>query len=247
MTLLLPALDVLDGAAVRLTGGSFDKVTTYGTDLLEILKNYAAKGCAMAHLVDLSGAKDPKKRQISLFRKLAEDKPLLLQVGGGVRTADDVKALFDNGVDRVVIGSWAVTDPHAVLKLIQHYGAEKFVLALDCKVDEKGEPRVAISGWQGAGQTFDEGIKPYAGVKFLNILCTDISRDGMMIGPNIPLYKTLKYWWPNMRWIASGGVRSLEDIKAVAQARISAVVVGKAIYEGKFTVKEALDAIASAG
>lgn len=246
MTLLLPALDVLDGAAVRLTGGSFDKVTTYGTDLLQILKDYAAKGCAMAHLVDLSGAKDPKKRQLALFKHLAEEKPLLIQVGGGIRRADDVKALFDIGVDRVVIGSWAVTDAPSVVKLIQHYGAEKFVLALDCKVDKQGEPRVAVSGWQGEGQTFDEGMKPYAGIKFLNILCTDISRDGMMSGPNVPLYKTLKYWWPNIRWIASGGVRSLEDIKALADARVAGVVVGKALYEGKFTVKEALDTIASA-
>lgn len=240
-TLLLPALDILDGHAVRLTGGAFDKVTDYGENLADILSAYATKGCRMAHLVDLSGARNPDDRQLDLLREICANKPLKIQIGGGIRTNEDVKALFDIGADRIVIGSWAVKNPEAILGLIDTYGGDRFVLAMDCNVDENGEPKVAVDGWQhSSGQSLHDVLQAYQGCENLTILCTDISRDGMLNGPNVPLYKALMHWWPQFSWIASGGVSKLDDLAAIADARIPAVVVGKAIYENRFTVKEAL-------
>lgn len=244
-TKLLPALDVLNGRAVRLTGGSFDKVTDYGENLQDILTGYAAAGCEMAHLVDLSGARNPADRQLGLLTQIVKSKPLKIQVGGGIRTEDDVRALFDTGVDRVVIGSWAVKEPKAVQKLLTEFGNNRFVLALDCTVDADGEPRIAVQGWtESSGRTMHDVMLDYKKFDGLHVLCTDITRDGKLTGPNVPLYRTMVNWWPHIHWIASGGVSTLDDLAALAKSNIPAVVVGKALYEGRFTVQQALATLA---
>lgn len=237
--IVYPAIDILDGKVVRLDKGAFDAVTVYDSDPARVADACCADGAEWVHVVDLSGARDGQQRQTGQTRNIC-GKGLRVQAGGGVRTVGDVEGLFRAGVDRVVIGSLAVSQPDRVSRWIEKFGREKICLAFDVRLVGRTY-RPALKGWTDTANinlfdTIDMHID--AGLK--HALVTDISRDGMLSGPNLELYADLIARYPQISWQASGGIASLDDLRAVERLGISGVITGKALYEGRFSVSEAL-------
>ncbi len=236
--ILYPAIDLLDGQCVRLHKGDFAQKTSYGNDPVAVARDFQAQGATWLHLVDLSGAKDPSKRQTALIAHIIKQTGLSVQTGGGVRNAADVTALLNAGAARVVIGSLAVKDVAATTAIFKHAGAGKICLALDML-----DGRIAVSGWQEATETTIESvIDTYLPHGLTDILCTDISRDGTMAGPNTTLYARLVKAYPALHIQASGGIGSIDDITALTGSGVAGAIAGKAIYEGRFTLAQGLGA-----
>lgn len=239
--MIIPALDLIEGKVVRLHQGDYGQQRDYGSDPLPRLQDYQAQGAELLHLVDLTGAKDPAKRQIPLLKTLLAGVSVPVQIGGGIRTRDDVDALLNAGAARVVVGSTAVKQPEAVQQWFREYGAERIVLALDVRIDAANRKEVAISGWQeAAGVTLEEVIDQFAPVGLQHVLCTDISRDGTLTGSNVALYQEVSARFPAVAFQSSGGIGSLDDIAALRGCGARGVIVGRALLEGKFTVSEAI-------
>ncbi|SFN59992.1 1-(5-phosphoribosyl)-5-[(5-phosphoribosylamino)methylideneamino]imidazole-4-carboxamide isomerase [Xenorhabdus japonica] len=239
--MIMPALDLIDGNVVRLHQGDYDQRRDYGSFPLSRLQRYEQEGAKWLHLVDLTGAKDPAKRQIALLKKLLAGVTIPVQVGGGIRSEADVKALLEAGASRVVIGSTAVTQPELVKQWFQQYGAEVIVLALDIRINADGVKQVAISGWQeNSNATLEYVIEQYLPVGLKHVLCTDISRDGTLSGSNIALYQEISQQYPQVQFQASGGIGSLTDISPLPASGVAGVIVGRALLEEKFTLTEAI-------
>lgn len=239
---IIPALDLIDGQIVRLHQGDYAKQTTYSDNPIEQFADYVYQGAEQLHLVDLTGAKDPSQRQTALIGDIIEATQCLVQVGGGIRTEQDVADLLAVGANRVVIGSTAVKDREMVKGWFAKYGAEKFVLALDVNINASGQKIVAISGWQEAsGVLLEELIEDFQTVGLQHVLCTDISRDGTLAGSNVDLYREICAKYPDIRFQSSGGIGSLADIEALKGTGVAGVIVGRALLEGKFTVSEAIE------
>ncbi|OTA16402.1 imidazole glycerol phosphate synthase subunit HisF [Xenorhabdus vietnamensis] len=239
--MIIPALDLIDGNVVRLHQGNYDQRRDYGSFPLSRLQRYEQEGAKWLHLVDLTGAKDPAKRQIALLKKLLAGVTIPVQVGGGIRSEADVKALLEAGASRVVIGSTAITQPELVKQWFQQYGAEVIVLALDIRINAEGVKQVAISGWQeNSNATLEYIIEQYLPVGLKHVLCTDISRDGTLSGSNIALYQEVSQKYPQIQFQASGGIGSLTDISPLPASGAAGVIVGRALLEGKFTLTEAI-------
>ncbi|MCX2961777.1 1-(5-phosphoribosyl)-5-[(5-phosphoribosylamino)methylideneamino]imidazole-4-carboxamide isomerase [Rodentibacter caecimuris] len=240
-TQIIPALDLIDGKVVRLHQGDYAKQTTYSDDPIAQFAEYISQGAKQLHLVDLTGAKDPAKRQTALIGKIIEATNCKIQVGGGIRTERDVTDLLAVGANRVVIGSTAVKDCAMVKGWFEQYGADKFVLALDVNIDSSGQKIIAISGWQEAsGVSLEELIEEYQAVGLQHVLCTDISRDGTLAGSNVSLYREICAAFPEVQFQSSGGIGSLADIAALKGTGVAGVIVGRALLEGKFNVEEAI-------
>ena len=240
--MIIPALDLIDGKVVRLYQGDYAQKTVYSDDPQSQFTIYNQQGADWLHLVDLDGAKDITKRQLDVIAKLIANTPAKIQIGGGVRTEQDVKDLLDTGAQRVVIGSTAVKEPEMVASWMKKYGAEHIVLALDINIDADGNKIVAVSGWQEAsGQTIESLLEIYLAVGLKHVLCTDISKDGTLTGSNVDLYKEMAVAFPTVEWQASGGIGSLDDIADVARSGAQGMIVGRALLEGKFTVAEAIN------
>ncbi|WP_034943069.1 1-(5-phosphoribosyl)-5-[(5-phosphoribosylamino)methylideneamino]imidazole-4-carboxamide isomerase [Erwinia oleae] len=239
--MIIPALDLIEGKVVRLHQGDYGQQRDYGSDPLPRLQDYEAQGASVLHLVDLTGAKDPAARQIPLLKKLLAGVSVPVQVGGGIRTAQDVEALLEAGARRVVVGSTAVKQPEEVQRWFQKYGAEAIVLALDVRIDSRNRKEVAISGWQeAAGVTLEQVIEQFSPSGLKHVLCTDISRDGTLSGSNVALYQDVSSRFPSIAFQSSGGIGSLNDISALRGSGVQGVIVGRALLEDKFTVKEAI-------
>ncbi|MBM6604560.1 1-(5-phosphoribosyl)-5-[(5-phosphoribosylamino)methylideneamino]imidazole-4-carboxamide isomerase [Enterobacteriaceae bacterium RIT814] len=239
--MIIPALDLIDGTVVRLHQGDYGQQRDYGKDPLPRLQDYAAQGAEVLHLVDLTGAKDPTKRQISLLTKLVAGVNVPVQVGGGVRIEEDVAALLNAGVARVVVGSTAVKDPETVKGWFRRFGADALVLALDVRIDDQGTKQVAVSGWQeNSGVTLEALVDTYLPVGLKHVLCTDISRDGTLAGSNVSLYEEVCARYPHVAFQSSGGIGELDDIDALRGTGVRGVIVGRALLEEKFTVTEAI-------
>lgn len=239
--MIIPALDLIDGKVVRLHQGDYGQQRDYGSDPLPRLQGYEAQGAQVLHLVDLTGAKDPAKRQIPLLQKLLAGVSVPVQVGGGVRTEEDVAALLQAGVARVVIGSTAVKSPEKVQQWFKRFGADALVLALDVRIDEAGRKQVAVSGWQeNSGVTLEALVEAYLPFGLKHVLCTDISRDGTLAGSNVALYEEVCARYPQVAFQSSGGIGELNDIRALRGTGVQGVIVGRALLEGKFTVTEAI-------
>jgi len=238
--IVYPAIDLIDGAVVRLHKGDFDQKTQYGNDPIKVAKNYADAGATWLHLVDLDGAKNPEKRQIDLISAIIGNTGLLVQTGGGIRSANDVAALVAAGAARVVIGSLAVRAPETVKNLIKTYGPEKICLAADVIGNETGYC-IAVSGWQEASslRLFDF-LQMFDDVGLKHVLCTDIDRDGTLQGFNRALYADVKAKFPHLHLQASGGASQLEDLYDLTT---DGVIIGKALYEGKIALKSVLEAV----
>lgn len=239
--MIIPALDLIDGSVVRLHQGDYGQQRDYGTNPLPRLQDYQAQGAEVLHLVDLTGAKDPAKRQLPLLKTLLAGVSVPVQVGGGVRTEDDVEALLDAGASRVVVGSTAVKTPDVVEQWFRRFGPQKLVLALDVRIDAQGNKQVAVSGWQEtSGVTLEQLVERFSPLGLAHVLCTDISRDGTLAGSNVALYQEICARFPQVAFQASGGIGSLEDIAALRGSGVKGVIVGRALLEGKFNVKEAI-------
>ena len=239
--MIIPAIDLIDGAVVRLYQGDYNKKTEYKLDPVEVVHTYADDGATWLHIVDLTGAKDTAQRQLSLIRSMVETKRMKFQAGGGIRSEDDVAQLLEAGVSRVVIGSLAVKEPALVKQWVTKYGPQAIVLALDVDIDGNGNKFVATHGWQQSSDVSLEAVlTDFAEVGVKHVLCTDISRDGTLRGANVTLYQQMNEAFPDIQWQASGGIGELSDIEALRPANVSGVILGRALLEGKFTVKEAI-------
>lgn len=240
--MIIPAIDLIDGCVVRLHQGDYGLRCDYGEDPLARLQRYQASGAQLLHIVDLTGAKDPKARQIPLLRELLGSLSIPVQTGGGIRSADDVRSLLNAGAARVVVGSAAVKRTDEVAGWMKTFGADKLVLALDVRINQAGNAEVAVSGWQeNSGVLMDDLIRAFEPAGLRYVLTTDISKDGTLAGPNTALYAKLAQTFPNIDFQASGGIGSLDDIRAVSHTGAAGVIVGRALLEGKFTLEEAIE------
>ena len=230
---LIPAIDIINGQCVRLTKGDYDQKTVYGQPL-DMAREFEHIGFRRLHVVDLDGAKSKHIVNIDVLRSLTAETSLTVDFGGGIKTDDDMQKAFDNGAAMVTVGSIAVTDPDRFMGWLEKYGAERIILGADVR-----NGKISINGWK---EDSTEDLLPFlqkyinAGVR--NVLCTEISKDGTLAGPAIDLYKRVMDAYPQLHLIASGGVSSIEDIKALDAAGIPAVVFGKAIYEGRIDLRE---------
>lgn len=238
--MIIPALDLLYGNVVRLKQGDYAQRTVFKVDPVHKIQEAYHQGAELVHIVDLQGAKDPLNRQKALISRIVKCSPVPIQTGGGIRSDFDVSQLLKLGVERVVIGSLAVKKPEMCRNYLKRFGPEHITLALDVRI-ENGVPYVATHGWlKTSNQSIDAVLRHYLPYKLKHLLVTDISRDGMMSGCNNNLYELLSKRYPELDIIASGGISCLDDIKAVALAGASSVVLGRALLERRFTVEEAL-------
>ncbi|MCC5855449.1 MAG: 1-(5-phosphoribosyl)-5-[(5-phosphoribosylamino)methylideneamino]imidazole-4-carboxamide isomerase [Idiomarina sp.] len=239
--MLIPALDLINGEVVRLLKGDFNQQTTYHSDPVAVAQSYRDAGAEYIHLVDLDGARDPAKRQLALLQRITAETGLPVQTGGGIRTRDDVQQLLNAGIQRVVIGSLAVTEPELVMSWFQEFGPEAIVLALDVNIDEHGQRWLATHGWQSHSEvTLEQCLERFVAIGCRHVLCTDISRDGTLAGSHVALYDDLKQRFPEVVWQASGGVASLDDLVQLKAANCDSVILGKALLTGQFSLEEAL-------
>ncbi|MFB2647441.1 1-(5-phosphoribosyl)-5-[(5-phosphoribosylamino)methylideneamino]imidazole-4-carboxamide isomerase [Shewanella mangrovisoli] len=239
--MIIPAIDLIDGKVVRLYQGDYGQQTTFDLSPLAQLQSYQDQGANWLHIVDLTGAKEPTKRQTALIAKLTAGLNANIQVGGGIRTEEQVAELLSLGVKRVVIGSLAVKEPELVKGWFNKFGSEAICLALDVNINQNGEKIVAVSGWQsGGGKSLESIVEDFSQVGLKHALVTDISRDGTLTGANTELYRELSSRYPNIAWQASGGIATLEDVAAVRDSGAAGIIIGKALLINQFNVAEAI-------
>lgn len=236
--IIYPAMDLMGGKCVRLAQGRFDDATTYPTEPSEALRAFADAGATWAHIVDLDGARDAAPRQHDFIADLARDATLNLQVAGGFREPAHYARMFDAGIARLVVGSLAVSKPDMVRDLIAAYGGDRITLALDVNIVDD-VPVVATRGWtEASGLSLWDVAARYPDARHL--LVTDIARDGMMTGPNAALVAEATRRLPHLAVQASGGVATLRDLTALAATGATGAIVGKALWEARFTLVEAI-------
>lgn len=233
---LIPAIDIIDGRCVRLTKGDYDQKTVYGVPL-EMARQFAAIGYKRLHVVDLDGAKSKHIVNCPVLRSITRETSLIVDFGGGIKTDDDIEKAFEAGATMVTVGSVAVTNPELVERWLNKYGASRIILGADVR-----NGHISINGWkEDSTEELLTFLKRYVEMGVINVLCTEISKDGTLSGPAISLYKEVMTAYPHLHLIASGGVSSMDDIRQLDTAGIPAVVFGKAIYEGKINLKELWD------
>lgn len=236
-----PAIDVRDGRVVRLLQGDYARETRYADDPFAVAMRYADAGARWLHLVDLDAARAGGYTLAPLLRRIADDGRLRVQTGGGVRHEDAIVDLFDAGASRVVVGSLAVREPALVEAWLRRHGAERITIALDTRLDDAGVWQLPIHGWtERAPLDLDACLSFYRDAGAKHLLCTDIARDGMMLGPNLDLYGRVIARGDGFALQASGGVRDVADVIAARDAGCAGAVLGKALLEGRLTVEEAL-------
>lgn len=230
---IIPAIDVIDGKCVRLTKGDYAQKTVYNDSPLEVAKMFEAKGIRRLHLVDLDGAKSKHVVNDRILKDICRETSLIVDFGGGIKTEEDLEKVFDAGAAMATAGSIAATNRETVYGWIDRYGADRLILGADVH-----DQKISINGWQeDCNIDLMPFLQDYIGCGIRNVLCTDISKDGMLQGPNIELYRSIMKAFPECHLIASGGISCNEDIKALDEAGIPAVVFGKAFYEGRIEIK----------
>jgi phosphoribosylformimino-5-aminoimidazole carboxamide ribotide isomerase len=241
--IVYPAIDLRDGRCVRLMHGRFDQVTEYDPDPVARLTAFAEEGAEWVHVVDLDGAEAGRAVQHDLIGRLAATRLAHVQSGGGVRSVEDVERLLTAGVSRVVVGSLAVTKPDAVAEWLARFGPERLTLAFDVRLGDDGLPTPALKGWtEAAGFDLWTAIDRYPAGTLFHVLVTDVGRDGALTGPNLDLLAEVVRRRPELKVQASGGVATLDDLEACADIGCDGAITGRAIYEGRFTVSEAIEA-----
>jgi phosphoribosylformimino-5-aminoimidazole carboxamide ribotide isomerase len=227
--MIIPAIDIIDGKCVRLTQGDYTQKKIYDDNPVEVAKRYEDHGFSHLHVVDLDGAKSKHVINLDVLRKITQITDLKVDFGGGVKSDIDIEQVFKAGASMITGGSIAVKEPEVFEQWIDRYGPEKVILGADVK-----DRYIAVGGWmETSEQDIVEFIDHYVrrSVKF--IICTDISRDGVLNGPSVELYKELLNEFPGINLIASGGVGSLKDLEELAESGVWGVIIGKAIYEGR--------------
>lgn len=230
----IPAIDLIEGKCVRLTQGDYATSHVYAEDPVDMARRFEDMGFTRLHLVDLDGAKSRHVVNDHVLKAITRATKLIVDFGGGVKTDDDMSRVLDAGAEMVTCGSIAVTQPDMVLGWMERYGAEHLILGADVK-----DGKISINGWQeDSAHELMPFLQRYLDAGMMHVLCTDISRDGMLQGPATVLYGSIMKAFPHCRLIASGGVSCIEDILQLDKAGVPAVVFGKAIYEGKINMKE---------
>lgn len=240
-TAIYPAIDLIGGKCVRLFKGDFSQRTDYDVSPLDMAKSFAQAGAEWVHIVDLDGAKSEKAQQADLITQIAKHSGLKVQTGGGLRELSQIQRLLNGGIERVVIGSLAVSSPATVKYWISELGPDKFTLALDIQIDEDGTPRPALRGWQDASEkSLWQVLNDYSSTGLTSVLVTDIAKDGVLQGSNIDLYKDILTKYPSLDLITSGGVGSIKDVEDLKALKPHGIIIGKALYENKFTLAQAI-------
>ena len=230
----IPAIDLIEGKCVRLTQGDYATSHVYAEDPVDMARRFEDMGFTRLHLVDLDGAKSRHVVNDHILKAITRATKLIVDFGGGVKTDDDMARVLDAGAEMVTCGSIAVTQPDTVLGWMERYGAEHLILGADVK-----DGKISINGWlEDSAYELMPFLQRYLDAGMMHVLCTDISRDGMLQGPATALYSSIMQAFPHCRLIASGGVSCIEDILQLDKAGVPAVVFGKAIYEGKINMKE---------
>ena len=231
---LIPAIDIIDGKCVRLSQGDYNSKKIYNENPLEVAKEFEAHGIHRLHIVDLDGAKSKHVVNYRTLEMIANRTSLIIDFGGGIKSDEDLLIAVENGAQMVTLGSVAIKNPDLFKKWLNKYGADKIILGADAK-----DERIAVSGWmEDSQQELIPFLHNYTKEGISKVLCTDISKDGMLQGPSISLYQKIMQEFPTMHLIASGGVSCLQDIINLENAGIPAVVFGKALYEGRITMKD---------
>ena len=234
---LIPAIDIINGQCVRLTKGDYDQKTVYRDSPAEVAKEFEDYGFKRLHVVDLDGAKSRHIVNDHVLKDITTKTSLTVDFGGGIKTDEDIEKAFASGAAMVTVGSIAVTQPDLFMGWLEKYGAERMILGADVR-----HGKISINGWkEDSSEDLLPFLKKYVDAGVRNVLCTEISKDGTLAGPASDLYKQIMEAYPDLHLIASGGVSSKEDIIALNNAGIPAVVFGKAIYEGKINLKELWD------
>jgi phosphoribosylformimino-5-aminoimidazole carboxamide ribotide isomerase len=231
---IIPAIDIIDGKCVRLTEGDYSQKKIYNEHPLEVAKQFEDAGLQRLHLVDLDGAKAGAVKNWKVLETIAAKTNLIIDFGGGIKTEKDVEIVFQSGARLATIGSLAVKDETTFVSWLQQYGADKFLLGADVKNE-----KIAIGGWL---ETTDiwiyDFMQNYIQKGVQQIFCTDVSKDGKLEGPSIDLYKNIIQKFPELYFIASGGVSSIKDLEELKEIGCKAAIVGKAIYEGRVKISD---------
>ena len=236
---IIPAIDLQDGKCVRLFQGDFEQTTEYSSNPADIGKRFSKLDVEDLHIVDLDGARTGTQQNHGIVADIARTTGLRVQLGGGLRGRDDVAAWLANGVSRCVLGSVAIRDPGTVTSWFGEFGPEALVLALDVRLDPDGTPQLTTQGWtEDSGVSLWECLDAYADAGARHVLCTDVSRDGAMTGPNFELYVEILNRYPALQLQASGGVRDIEDLELLRELGLPAAITGRALLDGQITAEE---------
>lgn len=231
---IIPAIDIINGKCVRLTQGDYHSVKVYNEDPLEVAKEFEDAGLMRLHLVDLDGAKEGAVKNWKVLEKIAGRTELEIDFGGGIKTATDVDIVLNSGARWATVGSIAVKNEEEFVRWIEKKGAAKFLLGADVKNE-----KIAVGGWL---ETTDiwiyDFIRKYMAHGITQVFCTDVSKDGLLQGPSVKLYKRIIEEFPSLHFIASGGVSSMKDLEDLAAIGCNGAIVGKAIYENRISLKE---------
>lgn len=231
---MIPAIDIIDGKCVRLSQGDYAQKIIYHENPLEVAKQFEGAGLQRLHLVDLDGAKASHIVNQKTLQEISKHTKLNIDFGGGIKTDEDIKIAFDCGASQITAGSIAVKSRDTVLRWLDKYGAEKIILGADVKNE-----MIAVSGWQEKSSTHLFGfLKDYVAHGIQYVICTDISKDGMLQGSSIELYQKILQEFPSLKLIASGGVSDINELKVLSEAGLHGAIVGKAIYEGKISLED---------
>ena len=236
---LIPAIDLRGGRCVRLLKGDFAAETRYEAEPLELLARYRGYGADWLHIVDLDGARDGSAGNRPVIATLAAEPGIHLQVGGGLRNFAAVEDVLDLGAARAVVGSAALTDPEEVRRWLRHFGNGRIALAFDVRLDEAGTPCIATHGWvRQSTLSLWAAVAGFIEAGLIHVLCTDVSRDGALSGPNVALYAEAARRHPRVAWQASGGIRDARDLHALAGCGAAAAISGKALMEERIPIEE---------
>lgn len=231
---IIPAIDIIDGKCVRLTQGDYSRKTIYYENPLEVAKQFEEIGIKRLHLVDLDGARKGEVVNLKILENIASQTNLLIDFGGGIKNDISIETVFNAGAKLATIGSLAAKQPEILFGWVKKYGADKIMLGADVKNEN-----IAINGWL---EETDINIIDFIKINFLkgitNIFCTDISKDGLLQGPSLELYKKILNEIPELKLIASGGVSKMKDVLELEKIGCGGIIIGKAIYEGRITIDE---------
>jgi len=231
---IIPAIDIIEGKCVRLTQGDYNQKKIYNENPLEVAKEFEDAGLTRLHLVDLDGAKEGKVRNWKVLELLAGKTSMVIDFGGGIKTEKDLQIIFECGAALATIGSMAVKDENTFIEWLKKYGADKFLLGADVK-DEK----IAVHGWQETTEIWIyDFIQKYLEQNVRQVFCTDVAKDGALEGPSTELYKNIIQKFPELQFIASGGVSNINDVYKLEEINCKGVIIGKAIYEGRIKLSE---------
>ena len=231
---IIPAIDIIEGRCVRLSQGDYARSKVYDASPVDMAKRYADCGVRRIHVVDLDGAKSSSPKNLKTLERMAVGASVEIEWGGGIKSEESLRALFDYGATYAIVGSVAARTPELFAEWLDVFGAERMVLGADVR-----DGKVSVNGWQeDLGVTIEQLIDGFLPHGLSQVICTDITKDGMLEGPSFDLYTNLQSHYPNVDFTVSGGISSMADIERLSELQLRKVIVGKAIYENRITLKQ---------